>query len=301
MLGSSFTPDLVDRIGAWAASIAIMLGYVLTATLLVQIYLMRVGKYDRVTAYFAAAPGGLTEMILTGGQLGGDERLISLSHGTRILLIAVIVSFGFRIFGGYHPAGSAAIGAPLLTMSPVDLAILAAAGIAGYYVVKPLRMSAGVLFGPMVFSAALHFFGATESRPPFELVAAAQVVLGSAIGSRFSGTPRRTILRALQLSLGATIVLLGVTAIFSYLISILLGLPISQILLAYSPGGIAEMSLIALSLGVDPAFVSTHHMARIFLIVMIAAPVFRLIARLTRSNAPIDPPACGVGPPGREA
>jgi membrane AbrB-like protein len=296
MLGSAFTPALLDQIAAWLTSIAIMLGYVLIATLLVQRYLVRIGGYDRITAFFAAAPGGLTEMILTGGQLGGDERLISLSHGIRILLIAIFVSFGFRLFGGYHPTGAGTIGEPLLAVAPLDLAILAAAGVAGYFAAKPLRLAAGVLVGPMILSAVLHFAGVTASRPPVELVATAQIVLGTSIGARFSGTPARTIGRALLLSLGATVILLVITAGFALLIATLLGLPETQVLLAYSPGGIAEMSLIALSLGVDPAFVSTHHVARIFMIVMIAAPAFRLLGRAFGEK---PKGAAGPGPVGR--
>lgn len=301
MLGSAFTPDLLDQIAAWVISIAIMLAYVLAATVLVQTYLIRVGRYDRTTAFFAAAPGGLTEMILTGGQLGGDERLISLSHGIRILLIAIFVSFGFRLFGGYQPSGSGTIGDPLLSIAPLDLAILAAAGIAGYFAAKPFRLAAGVLLGPMIISAALHFAGITASRPPVELVAAAQVVLGTSIGSRFAGTPRRVIGRALLLSLGATAILLAITAAFALFIANLLALPPSQVLLAYSPGGIAEMSLIALALGVDPAFVSTHHVARIFMIVMIAAPAFHLIGRLFGAGPASGGGNDGVGPPGGQA
>jgi membrane AbrB-like protein len=284
MLGSSFTPHLLDQIAAWAASIAIMFVYVLIATIVVQTYLIRIGGYDRTTAFFAAAPGGLTEMILTGGALGGDEKLISLSHGIRILLIAIFVSFGFRLFGGYHPAGAGTIGEPLLTIPPLDLAILAAAGVAGYFIAKPLQLSAGVLLFPMILSAILHYAGVTASRPPVELVAAAQIVLGSAIGSRFSGTPRKTIGRALLLSLGATAILLAITAAFAIAISKLLALPESQVLLGYSPGGIAEMSLIALSLGVDPAFVSTHHVARIFMIILLLSPAFRLLDRIFRKK-----------------
>ena len=36
--------------------------------------------------------------------------------------------------------------------------------------------------------------------------------------------------------------------------------------------------LIALSLGIDPAFVSTHHVVRIFLVVVLAPLAFRLLA-----------------------
>jgi uncharacterized membrane protein AbrB (regulator of aidB expression) len=38
------------------------------------------------------------------------------------------------------------------------------------------------------------------------------------------------------------------------------------------------MTLIALALGVDPAFVSTHHVVRIFLVVILAPLAFKLIA-----------------------
>ncbi len=48
-------------------------------------------------------------------------------------------------------------------------------------------------------------------------------------------------------------------------------------LLRQQAGG-AEMTLIALALGVDPAFVSTHHVVRIFLVVVLAPMAFRLFA-----------------------
>ena len=55
----------------------------------------------------------------------------------------------------------------------------------------------------------------------------------------------------------------------------MLGLPIAALVLAFAPGGLAEMSLIALALGVDPAFVSSHHVVRIFLVVVLA-PLARI-------------------------
>ena len=48
-------------------------------------------------------------------------------------------------------------------------------------------------------------------------------------------------------------------------------------LLAFAPGGLAEMSLIALALGIDAAYVSSHHVVRIFMIIVAAPLVFRLL------------------------
>jgi uncharacterized membrane protein AbrB (regulator of aidB expression) len=45
--------------------------------------------------------------------------------------------------------------------------------------------------------------------------------------------------------------------------------------LAYAPGGFAEMSLIALALSVDSAFVASHHLIRIILVVTLAPLLFR--------------------------
>ena len=57
------------------------------------------------------------------------------------------------------------------------------------------------------------------------------------------------------------------------------GLDWRPIVLAYAPGGLAEMSLIALSLGIETAFVATHHIIRIGLIVVVAPLVFTRIRR----------------------
>ncbi len=49
--------------------------------------------------------------------------------------------------------------------------------------------------------------------------------------------------------------------------------------LAFAPGGLAEMSLIAIAINADAAFVATHHVVRIFLIVVLAPLAFRLTRR----------------------
>lgn len=50
--------------------------------------------------------------------------------------------------------------------------------------------------------------------------------------------------------------------------------PLVPALLAFSPGGQAEMAVLALVAGVDVAFVITHHLARITLVI-IGAPLIR--------------------------
>ena len=276
MLGSAFTPDLLNALRQWSGSLAALVLYVAAATALTRLYYRKAAGYDPTTAYFAAAPGGLSEMVAVGAALGGDERAISLSHGARVLLIVLAIPFGFQVFAGYQPAGGAAVATAI---APVDLLILGGCGVLGFVLAWRLRLPAAPLVGPMALSAAAHFAGLTASRPPAELIAVAQVVIGTGVGCRFAGIAVAQILRALALAVGATAILLGMTAGFAAALSGLGGVSAPAVLLAFAPGGLAEMSLIALALGVDVAYVATHHVVRIFLIVALAPLVFKLLRR----------------------
>ena len=74
---------------------------------------------------------------------------------------------------------------------------------------------------------------------------------------------------------------------FALALNAITGIGIRDLILAYSPGGLAEMSLVSLALGGDAAFVSTHHIVRIMLIVVFAPVVFGLVRRL--NGQPPDP------------
>ena len=64
---------------------------------------------------------------------------------------------------------------------------------------------------------------------------------------------------------------------FAWLGHALTGLSVDDIILSYAPGGFAEMSLVGLALHADIAMVATHHLFRIFLVVMGGGLLFRLL------------------------
>ena len=289
MLGSSFRPELLDQLAQWSASLALLLAFIAVAGGASLLFFRWTARYDPTTAYFAAMPGGLSEMVVIGGAMGGDSRIISLTHSARLLIVVLILPFAFQLFTGYSPEQRPAPGPGLFDTDPWDLAVLAGCGLAGYLLAQALRIPAAVITGPMLLSAALHLGGVTEAAPPLELVAAAQVVVGSAIGARFAGTRIRFVLRALLVALGSTAVLLAVTVAFAWCLSVWTGLPLPGLILAYAPGGVAEMSLIALALSLDAAFVATHHILRIFLIVVLAPLVFRFSTRAPVVGRKADP------------
>lgn len=107
---------------------------------------------------------------------------------------------------------------------------------------------------------------------PHQLIEVALVVTGSSIGTRFKGISPRRLLSFGLLSLGGTSVLMAVSALMAAVVAPLVGQDFLPVLLAYAPGGVAEMSLIALAIDANPGFVAIHHVVRI-IFVMLALPL----------------------------
>ena len=297
MLGSRFAPEILDRIGDWSISLIGLATYTMVATVIVSFFLRKVAGYDPITAYFSAAPGGLSEMVLAGTQAGGDERIISLTHTSRILLVVLALPFLRQVIFGYTPGPRPAGGVPFTEVNAFDMLVLTACGVAGFLLARLARLPAAAILGPMFVSAAVHLSGLTEAKPPTELVAAAQVVVGTTIGCRFAGVGLKLVGRTVLASIGSTIILVAGGLAFAAALHPITGLPTIGLFLAFAPGGVAEMSLIALALSIDAALVATHHIVRIFFIVVTTPLMFRLLpAGLVGRR----PPAQSQGAPGED-
>jgi uncharacterized protein len=279
MLGAGFTPQVLENAINWVPTVLGLAGFVLISGAACVIYFRRVAGFDVPTAYFAGMPGGLVEMVMVGEDKGGDSRTIALVHSARILLVVLTLPFLVQLLGGGSLGARPQFGASIFETPWTDEAWLVSTAIIGGLVGYVLRLPARLLLGPMLVSALVHVIGWTRFVPPIEVVNLAQLVLGTTIGCRFAGTAPREILRILVLSLGSTAILLGITLAFATGISRISSYGQVPLLLAYSPGGLAEMSLVALSLGIEVAFVSAHHIIRVFLVMIGAAPVFALVNR----------------------
>jgi uncharacterized protein len=279
MLGVGFTPQIIESVGHWIPTALGLVGFILVSGATCVLYFRRIAGFDLPTAYFAGMPGGLVEMVIAGEEKGGDARTIALVHSARILLIVLTLPFLVRLISGVPLGTRPQLGASILDTPWHDEVWLLGTALAGALFGHVLRLPGRLLLGPMLMSAAVHVVGLTRFVPAVEIVGLAQLVLGTTIGCRFVGTAPREILRILALSLGSTAILLTITAAFAAVMSHVSSYGQVPLLLAYSPGGLAEMSLVALSLGIEVAFVATHHIIRVFIVMLAAAPAFALLRR----------------------
>lgn len=272
MLGSAFTPELLGRLDEWLGGFVLVALFVPLCMAAMTFYFRVLRRYDPVTAFFSATPGGITEMILVGSAYGGDVRRISLVHATRIMVVVFVIPFYFR-FGAQLDVPSLLPTPPVGQVAAGDWALLAGCILIGWPLAAAVRLPAAVLTGPLVLSAGIHLAGLTQATPPAVLVAAAQVVLGAAIGSRFHGYRWRELAHTLKEAVGATLLLLALTVAAAFAAAPLIGLPAAVVALSIAPGGLAEMALVALALDTDTAYVTTMHIWRIVLVI-VAAPLF---------------------------
>jgi membrane AbrB-like protein len=275
LLGSRFTPEVVDQAGAWIGSVAILMVYVVVVALVVVPFYRFVGRQDWVTAYFAGMPGGLSEMIEIGEASGAKPAPIILAHSLRIVVTIALIAFWFRIIEGQ--AVGTSLGGSSTPMSLIDAAVMLGSAVAGSVLGTRLRFPAPTFLGPLLVSAILHLTGLTESVPPALLVTVAQVLLGTVLGCRFLGIGLRTLVPAIALSIGATVLTLALAFGAGLVMRALTEVRIDQALLALAPGGLTEMGLIALAIQADVAFVALHHVVRILFVIVLAPLAFRLI------------------------
>jgi len=278
MLGSSFTPEALENAHLWVPSLLTMLAFVAFVATCVGIFFYRIVGVGAITSFFSATPGGLATMVVLGSDKGGDERTIALTHSVRILLTVLIIPFWFRLFEGYEPGGLDLLGT--IDHLPLkDAVLLVLCGFVGVYGGRLLRLPSAQVLGPMLASVALHLSGITEAKPPVEVINIAQIVIGSGIGARFAGIDLRFVAKVMSAAVASTIFMVSLAAVIAILLQAATGLPFQAILLSFAPGGLAEMALISLSMGIDPAFVSTHHLLRVAFMVSAAPIAFHFLER----------------------
>lgn len=270
-IGGAFTPAVLSEAGVWWPSLLALLVFLPLAHG-VGFAIYRLGGLPKLESFFGSVPGGLIETVQMGEEAGGDVRLMTVLQFLRLILTIIFVPLIFMGLTGdaVGSASGAALPAAAVPLTVSEVSVLLAAGGLGFFVGRALRFPAAIMTGPILFSAVAHAAGLVHGVPPAWLVGVTQVVVGCGLGARFAGAERRMLLRAMRLAVMNAVVALALAYGFAVLLGPLVGEPAAAVFLAFAPGGLAEMSLIALSLQMSVVYVTVHHVARIVLSVLIA-------------------------------
>jgi membrane AbrB-like protein len=271
-LGGTVTPETLRGIGTWPLSIVMVSVAMAAATLATVLYLTLVHGWNRLTAIFAGTPGGLAQVMALAAEAGRacDIRGIAIVQTLRVLILAVCVPAGLALSG---LAGATRLPASAVTVgeAPLDFAGLVGLSAAIGFALVRAGFPGGMMFGPMIVSATLHGTAMISVTMPFPFATAAMIGIGTLNGARFSGTPFRLMLHYLGAAFGSFAVSLLAAGAIAAAVTALTPLPLSDLIVAYAPGAVDAMMILALALHLDPVFVGAHHLTRV-LVVSLALP-----------------------------
>jgi membrane AbrB-like protein len=275
-VGTAITPELLNRMPQMIYSVAMVPPFILIIGLIGYPWFRKVCGFDHATAYFGAMPGGLQDMLVFGEEAGGNVRALSLIHATRVLVIVTAAPFLLQSMWGVPLV--AFPGVPAAEIPLFEMAVMAAAGTLGWLGARAIGLFGAPIIGPLVATALVSLSGLIGHRPPGEMLLMAQFVLGLGVGAEYVGVTLRELKRDVLAGIGYCALLAGISLVFAEIVIGIGAAPPMEAFLAFAPGGQSEMAILAIVAGADLAYVVTHHLVRM-VVVILGAPV---VARLVR-------------------
>ena len=267
ILGSAvslyFTPPVVKALAAnfpaiIAATIAVFLVGIVGA-----LTLSRASGVDRKSTFFASIPGGAMAMAVLADRYGAQIAPVAVAHSLRVSIVVILIPFALTYSG--IPLEVAAYRPDV----PLDLSVLAVWLSVGWVlgeISERLNLNNGCLLTPIFFGAALTLSGIQLSAVPHWMIEFAQLMFGLVLGARYE--------RAFFVRYKLFIPFALLNSFFILIASVAAGmalawafnLPVATMIIATSPGGLAEMTITAQALHISVPLVVAFHLFRVVLV-----------------------------------
>ena len=280
-LGLYFTPQVVALVATLWWAIALNIVWALALGLGFGAWLhwvhsrpgpLHVAGLSTVTTYFAAPIGAASEMTLMAERHGAQTELVASAHSLRVLLVTLIIPFGFQI-AGLQGLDTTRPGPQFVSWPGLAL-LMVLSGI-GCWVMLILKRTNPWFIGALAVAVLLTATGYTLSAIPPALTNAAQLVIGISLGVRFSREFVHQAPRWLASVAFSTVAMIALCAGFAWVLAQFTHVHWATVLLGTSPGGIAEMTITAKVLQLGVPLVTAFHVTRLAAVLLLAEPMYR--------------------------
>lgn len=274
-------------------SVGVMLILSILLAMLSGYVLWRFSKTDMMTSFVGTAPGGLSAMPSIAQEVGANTAIVSLVQMMRVLLVVLSIPFlVILIYTKQDRTASAA--AETISSATTDfrlapvlwtvILILAAWG--ACKAAKFLKFPAPWLLGSMLGVAIVHVGGAAVTGHdmtawwPSQANHVSQVFLGATIGSKMYKSMFAGVTRIIIVGFVSSVGLIAAMFLSAVIVSELTGISLITSVLAFAPGGIAEMATTSVTLHADSTFVVAVQVIRVILVIALLPPFYRLLHHL---------------------
>lgn len=271
-IGLHFTAEVMREVLAHFG--VILVGAVGTLLLgLIGIFILLRSGSDRATAFFASMPGGASEMVVLANRHQAEAASVAAAHSLRLLLVVLIVP---ALFTWGLPTVAAPPAAPV---SWPWLAVLLPAGGLLALLWKRLGQPNPWMLGPLTACALASVAFDLHIGLPGWAGALGQWLIGCSLACHFDRPFFRSAPAFLLRILLFTLLAMLVAAALGGALGWLTALDEVSLMLGMMPGGITELCLTAEALQLSVALVTAVQVLRLFLVMFLAEPLFRLWQR----------------------
>lgn len=275
-LGLYFTPAVfIEVLGSASLLVVAAFGSILIGYIASRV-LMRYTTVDDATAFFASVPGGATEMANLGDRFGAAVDKVAVAHSLRILLVVCTVPVVMTIANVHGGDVYLPVLIPFNWSGLIQLLAIAATGGA---LMSWFRFPNAWMMGPLIATIVVTASGFAFSSMGGLLTNAGQVLLGCALGARFSRQFLSDAPRFVTVIVCCIVLMMTLSAAMAWGLATVGDIFLPSMILAAAPGGIAEMSITARALQLGVALVTAAHVTRVLIIVTLSLPIFQLLRR----------------------
>ncbi|MFT0213056.1 AbrB family transcriptional regulator [Pseudomonas sp. F1_0610] len=268
-IGLHFTPEV------WAQVVShswvILLGALATVSLTtLGLALLHKARFNPVTSFFASLPGGASEMVNLAIKHKAEIDRVTAAHSMRMMLIVVSVPLAFTWGMKVEPQ----ILIAAIDWKWLSIALPSSALVALLW--RKLGLPSPWMLGPILTCAVLSISFDLHVALPSTLSHLGQLCLGAAFGCHFDRPFFRKAPKFLAIVVLYTVLAIAITTAIAFALSAISGISPYVLILGMMPGGISEMSITAEALQLEVALVTALQVLRLFLVMFMAEPLFRL-------------------------
>lgn len=284
-LGLYFSAPVLAVLARNLSWIVLAVGFSVGLGMAAALLLRRCTDSDGVTAFFAMAVGGASEMAVQAERHGARVERVAAAHSLRIMLVVASLPFAVRWMARHGWRAGTDAFVPLAgRVDAAGLAVLVGVTSIAALALKRLRLPNAWVIGPLVMTMMLTAAGVELSRLPEWMIRAGQLFIGISLGTRFTPSFVRTAPRYLAGVAACTGAMLVLAAMFACGLARITGMHPGTMILATSPGGIAEMALTARVLHLGVPVVTAFHVMRMVVVVLGIGPLYRMWAGMARAR-----------------
>jgi hypothetical protein len=282
--GASVNWETLARAGQWPLSMLLLAVTVVLVTVLCAHYFRRFHGWAQPTALFASLPGALSITLALADEARADMRRVTIAQCIRLFFLVAALPALISLLSpvpGWLPPGR--------YPTPWEIVLLVAASSLVGMLFERLRVPAGLILGAILASAGLHISGHVEGGTPDIILIPANVILGVMIGARFQGLPLTDIRAMFGEGVAGFLLALAISTLGAGLVTYFADLPLPLTLLAFAPGGLEAMTIMAFALNLDPAYVAAHQVARYVGLCLVLPPLAAWLIGRQEARAALPP------------